>query len=123
MKTLCYLNDQLELLKEIQTRRLSTAVKEDIERVQECIEEVKELSKPCDCQAGSFDWYVKSNTKTKSDVDKIMNSSARKIVAMLFWEWKKTKRVIIDFNEKYTPNEAQADHCFKLAYKLLKDSK
>jgi len=43
MKTLAYLNDQLELLKEIQSRRLSTAVKEDIERVQECIEEVKEL--------------------------------------------------------------------------------
>jgi hypothetical protein len=43
MKTLAYLNEQLELLKDIQTRMLSTQVKEDIKRVQECIEEVKEL--------------------------------------------------------------------------------
>jgi predicted glycosyl hydrolase (DUF1957 family) len=78
MKTLDYLNEQLELLKDIQTRRLSTQVNEDIKRVQECIEEVKELSKSCDSDVGNFDWYEKSDKKTICNVDKVMDSSVER---------------------------------------------
>jgi len=117
MKTLCYLNDQLELLKEIQSRRLSTAVKEDIERVQECIEELQELSKPCECHVGTLDLYEKSDSKIKSDVNKVMDASARKIVAMLFWTYKVHKRLNTE------SNALVAKMTFQEAYKILKGTK
>jgi len=58
------------------------------------------------------------NTSTK-----IAQKKSRSIVAMLFWEWKKTDRYCKEYSDQTSMREqkrSEAYYCFQKAYKMLK---
>lgn len=96
---------------------------EEIERLKDQLSSVHNLmyrngySDAIDC----YDTFGKFNTKYKP------NAKARSIVAMLFGEWRKDKRIYENAN-RFTKNISElyvncSELSFKKAYKILKDTK
>ena len=99
---------------------------EEIERLKDQLSSVHNImyrngySDAIDC----YDTFGNFNTRHKP------NAKARKIVAMLFWEWKKRDRIYIE-NKYRNPSANLAlykqaslmQETFQEAYKILKDTK
>ena len=75
---------------------------------------------------------VKLKLEVLSSFPKIANTKARKIIAMLFWEWRKAEtRYQEEWKTKRDNRQLsllsissyKAEELFKQAYKMLKDNK
>lgn len=85
-------------------------------------ERIKEL----DCRAYHAEGYISDLHNEYPKHKKFLDTKARSIVAMLFWEWRKAERLCKIYQDHATAREERrfyAKQSFYKAYKMLKDSK
>ena len=119
--------ETLEIFKAIKEQRLTDRQLGLLDLLEEAMKAKDEEIERLNCRAYHAEGYINDLHNHPKD-KKFYDAKARKIVAMLFWEWKKRKRLYIA-NGHRSSNAGwglyeQAnlmEVMFKQAYKILKD--
>ena len=79
-----------------------------------------------ECRAYHAEGYI-NDLHNNLSVKRFYDKKARSIVAMLFWEWRRDKRIYENAN-RFTKNISEpyvncSELSFRKAYKMLKDTK